>query len=225
MKKVLTKKFFEKRTRAVAEELLGKILCRKIGSRVIKHVVTEVEVYDGFNDKASHASRGKTARNFPMFGPAGVWYIYFCYGAHWMLNIVTGPKDYPAAVLIRGLVAVSNNSMLSNRKILSGTHIPLLRDCSARAAALRKVRQNIAVRKLNGPGKLTKFLKIDKKFNNMPATKKTGLWIEDGGFHINPSQIIRAKRIGVDYADKWALKPYRFMLNLNQYERSNKGGA
>lgn len=66
-------------------------------------MITEVEAYDGPRDRASHASRGRTSRNAPMFGPPGRWYVYLCYGMHWMLNVVTGPRDYPAAVLIRGV--------------------------------------------------------------------------------------------------------------------------
>ena len=66
-------------------------------------MITEVEAYDGPRDKASHASRGLTPRNAPMFGEAGRFYIYFTYGMHWMLNIVTGKRGYPAAVLIRGV--------------------------------------------------------------------------------------------------------------------------
>ena len=65
-------------------------------------MITETEAYDGFNDLASHASRGKTRRNEVMFREAGHIYVYFTYGMHWMLNIVTGPAGYPAAVLIRG---------------------------------------------------------------------------------------------------------------------------
>ena len=64
--------------------------------------ICEVEAYDGPEDKACHAHRGKTPRNAVMFGPAGVWYVYLCYGVHNLLNIVTGPEDFPAAVLIRG---------------------------------------------------------------------------------------------------------------------------
>lgn len=67
-------------------------------------MIVEVEAYDGFSDKASHAHKGKTKRNKPMFGPAGAWYIYLVYGMHWMLNIVTGKKEYPAAVLIRAVM-------------------------------------------------------------------------------------------------------------------------
>lgn len=65
-------------------------------------MITEVEAYDGPQDKACHAHRGCTPRNAPMFGPAGHWYIYLIYGMYWMLNIVTGEEGYPAAVLIRG---------------------------------------------------------------------------------------------------------------------------
>lgn len=99
---ILGPKFFDRPALVVARELLGKYLVRRAGGRTTALMITEVEAYDGPRDRASHASRGRTARNAPMFGPAGRWYVYLCYGMHWMLNIVTGPKDYPAAVLIRG---------------------------------------------------------------------------------------------------------------------------
>ncbi|QQG42755.1 MAG: DNA-3-methyladenine glycosylase [Candidatus Giovannonibacteria bacterium] len=178
-RKILTQKFFNRAASSVARELLGKFLCRQqLGNPVAKcYMITETEAYDGFKDKASHAHRGKTARNSPMFGPAGRWYVYFTYGMHWMLNIVTGPKEFPAAVLIRGV---------SGQK------------------------------ELDGPAKLTEFLKIDKRFNNKPAARAAGLWIESAswrsGTKIKKSQIKRAPRIGVNYAGKWAKKPYRFLL-------------
>jgi len=104
--RLLGRDFFNRLTVTVAKDLLGKFLVRKIGGREIALMITEVEVYDGFKDKASHVSRGKTARNSIMFGPAGHWYVYFTYGMHWMLNIVTREKDYPAAILIRGARSV-----------------------------------------------------------------------------------------------------------------------
>lgn len=70
-------------------------------------MITEVEAYAGFRDRASHASRGKTPQNHIMFGPAGMWYVYFIYGMHWMLNIVTAREGYPAAILIRGVEGIS----------------------------------------------------------------------------------------------------------------------
>lgn len=101
--RILQKSFFEQPTLVVAENLLGKFLAREGRACMI----TETEAYDGFEDKASHASRGETPRNMVMFGEAGIWYVYFVYGMHHMLNIVTGPKGYPAAVLIRGVKEVS----------------------------------------------------------------------------------------------------------------------
>ena len=105
--KVLNKNFFNRPTLIVAKDLLGKYLIRRLNGKIKRFMITEVEAYDGFKDKASHASRGKTVRNAPMFGEAGVWYVYFTYGMHYMLNIVTGKKDYPAAILIRGVGTVS----------------------------------------------------------------------------------------------------------------------
>lgn len=100
---ILSQRFFNRPTLVVAKDLLGKHLARQIGRKIISGMITEVEAYDGLRDKASHASRGITERNKVMFGPAGFWYVYFTYGMHWLLNIVTGPKGYPAAVLIRGV--------------------------------------------------------------------------------------------------------------------------
>jgi DNA-3-methyladenine glycosylase len=100
---VLTRCFFDRPTLKVAEELLGKYLVRKWRGKIIAAMITEVEAYDGPYDRASHASRGKTERNKTMFGPAGHFYVYFTYGMHWLLNIVTDKDGYPAAVLIRGV--------------------------------------------------------------------------------------------------------------------------
>ncbi|MBN2235733.1 MAG: DNA-3-methyladenine glycosylase [Opitutales bacterium] len=88
----------------VAPYLLGMSLCvRTDMGIVLRRRVIEVEAYDGFDDKASHAHKGRTVRNSVMFGPAGHWYVYLCYGVHWMLNLVTAPEGYPSAVLIRGV--------------------------------------------------------------------------------------------------------------------------
>ena len=107
MRTVLEQKFFKRPTLLVAEELLGKFLVRKAGKKQVAVMITEVEAYDGLKDKASHAHKGQTDRNTIMFGEAGYWYVYLVYGMHHMLNIVTGDKEYPAAVLIRGVKNVS----------------------------------------------------------------------------------------------------------------------
>ncbi|MDO8536683.1 MAG: DNA-3-methyladenine glycosylase [bacterium] len=175
MTKLLTPRFFNRPALVVAKDLLGKFLVRRVGKRTISAMIVETEAYVGPQDKASHASRGRTPRTEIMFGKPGNFYIYFTYGMHWMLNVVTEREGYPAAVLIRAGITAA------------GKHI-------------------------NGPARLTKFLKIDKKLNGLPANKKSGLWFEDRGVKIKSSQIIAGKRIGVDYAGKWAKKHYNFRL-------------
>jgi DNA-3-methyladenine glycosylase len=97
-----------KETVVLARWLLGKVLVRARRGCDTALLITEVEAYDGPRDRASHAhaDRGRTARNAVMFGPGGRWYVYLCYGVHEMLNLVTGPRDYPAAILIRGVAGV-----------------------------------------------------------------------------------------------------------------------
>lgn len=112
---ILGKKFFERPTLIVAKGLLGQCLVRRRGKKIERFLITEVEAYDGFKDKASHASRGMTQRNAPMFGEAGIWYVYFTYGMHYMLNVITGPKNYPAAILIRGVKGVNGPARLTKK--------------------------------------------------------------------------------------------------------------
>lgn len=172
MKHILGQKFFKREAPAVARELLGKFLMRRFESgELVEMMINEVEAYDGFEDKASHAHRGKTLRNAVMFGSAGFWYVYFCYGVHFMLNIVTGEEGYPSAILIRGAGEVK------------------------------------------GPGRLTKFLKVDKSFNCKEAVADSGLWIEDRGIRIDFARVKATPRIGVAYAGPvWAKKEWRFVV-------------
>lgn len=97
-----------------AYRLLGCWLCvRGSDGAVLRRRITETEAYHGPEDRASHASRGRTPRNAVMFGPGGVWYVYLCYGVHEMLNLVTGPAEWPAAVLIRGIEGWSGPGRLT----------------------------------------------------------------------------------------------------------------
>lgn len=112
--KILNQSFFQnKDTIKIAKSLLGKFLVRRYRGKIKAYLITEVEVYDGFQDRASHAYRGETERNKIMFGEAGRWYIYFTYGMHWLLNIITGPKNYPAAILIRGAAGINGPAKLT----------------------------------------------------------------------------------------------------------------
>jgi DNA-3-methyladenine glycosylase len=110
MRRVVKEKVVRtKKTVALARWLLGKVLVRTRRGRKTAVLITEVEAYDGPRDRASHAhaDRGRTPRNAVMFAPGGRWYVYLCYGVHEMLNLVTGPRDYPAAILIRGVAGAN----------------------------------------------------------------------------------------------------------------------
>lgn len=112
--KVLPADFYQRSTLKVAQGLLGQYLVKQEKGQIIKSMITEVEAYDGLNDLASHAAGGRrTKRNEVMYGPGGFWYIYLVYGLHHLLNVSVGPKDYPAAVLIRSVETVSGPGRLT----------------------------------------------------------------------------------------------------------------
>jgi DNA-3-methyladenine glycosylase len=170
MKKILGHNFFNRPAPKVALDLLGKYLVREINGIPKAYIITETESYEGTKDLASHASKGRTKRNEIMFGKAGIFYVYLVYGMHTMLNIVTGKKDHPGAVLIRG------------------------------------------VKDIPGPGRLTKVLNINLKFNALPAVPETGIWFEDSRKILRKNDIQKTPRIGVAYAGPvWSKKLWRFV--------------
>lgn len=113
MGQILPLSFFERDTLMVARDLLGTFLVRQMGRERIAAMITETEAYTGPQDLACHATRGRTKRTEPLFGPPGHFYVYFVYGMHWMLNVVTREEGYPAAVLLRGVEGVSGPARLT----------------------------------------------------------------------------------------------------------------
>lgn len=101
----LARDFFARPSPLVARELLGCFLLRQVGDLTLRARICETEAYLGPTDPASHAFHGRTPRTAPMFGPAGIAYVYFIYGMHYCFNVVTGREGEPEAVLIRGAVA------------------------------------------------------------------------------------------------------------------------
>ncbi len=97
----LPRSFFLRDAEIVAEELVGKLLVRQEGETLSLLRITETEVYKGETDTACHASRGKTKRNAPLYEEGGRYYLYLCYGIHWLMNVVTGKAGEPQGVLIR----------------------------------------------------------------------------------------------------------------------------
>ena len=114
--------FFLRDVKEVARDLLGTVLCiRKMDGSVVRSIINETEAYDGENDLACHASRGKTPRTSVMYEKGGIWYVYLCYGMHWMLNAVVGDAGYPAAVLIRSTSEFSGPGRLTRGLGVNGS--------------------------------------------------------------------------------------------------------
>lgn len=100
----LNKNFYTQDVITVAPLLLGKTLVRKLeDGTIMRYMIIETESYYGEEDTACHAHKGKTERTKVLYKEGGIAYIYMCYGIHFLLNVVTGPKDHPEAVLIRGV--------------------------------------------------------------------------------------------------------------------------
>jgi len=212
----LDRSFFERNTKTVARDLLGKFLVRKIGKNILSGMIVETEAYVGPHDLACHASNGKTERTKVMFKPAGIWYVYMIYGMHHCLNIVTETKDYPSAVLIRALEP-EKSSPACPRSVAGGfggvrpkTWRKWERGAEGKAGCVSNL--------TNGPSKLCRVLKIDKKFNCTSAVAKNSkLYCEDRGIKIPRKKIVKVKRIGVDYAGEWKDKLLRFYIKGNRF--------
>ncbi len=120
--RALPRRWFVRDTLEVARDLIGCTLCRRLpDGRILRLPIHETEAYDGPEDLACHAhTNRKTKRNAVMFERGGLSYIYLCYGVHWLFNIVTGPRDYPAAVLLRGAGPFDGPGKLTKGIGLSG---------------------------------------------------------------------------------------------------------
>jgi len=199
--KKISKEFYsENDVVSVSKSLLGKILCTRIDGYTTRVIITETEAYAGVTDKASHAyGNRRTKRTEPMFGPAGVAYIYLCYGIHHLFNVVTGKPGIPHAVLIRAGVP------------LEGVEKMLIRR--------RKKKVDRAL--LAGPGSLAQALGITTKLTGTSLTG-SNVWIEDHNLKLKKNQIQASPRIGVDYAEEDAKRPYRFTITDTAARQSQK---
>lgn len=190
---ILNSDFYKQDTLTVAENLLGKLIIREIGNQRLVGKIVETEAYAGFEDKASHAHKGKTARNTVMFGGAGNAYVYFTYGLHYLFNIVTEDTDYPSAVLIRAVEPIGGLEIIKER---------------------RKDRPYYEL--TSGPAKFTQAFNIDKCFNGFDLTEGKNLWLEDGE-SIRKSSVGTSPRIGVGYSEECAEWPWRFFIKNNKF--------
>lgn len=185
----LTPEFYlDKNVVKIARSLLGKILFTSINGRVTAGRIVETEAYS-WKERGCHAFNGKTDRNAVMFNQGGVAYVYLCYGIHNLFNIVTNHEGIADAVLVRALEPVVGIEIMKERR---GKITRLFQLTS-------------------GPGKLSKALGIDRNLNGKSLFQNE-VWLEDDGTSLSTKMIAASKRIGIDYAGKDALLPWRFTV-------------
>ena len=179
---------------AVARDLLGKklVVPTRSGARVAGLIV-ETEAYRGPEDRASHAFGGRrTQRTETMYGAGGTAYVYFIYGMYNQFNVVTNVADIPHAVLVRALEPVEGLDVIRRR---------------------RGGRSEYEM--TSGPGRLCIAMGIDRSLDKADLLGDQ-VWIEEG-VSISPRQIARGPRVGIDYAEKWVTKPWRFWVRDNPF--------
>lgn len=184
----LPKKFYQRSAVITAKELIGKYIFRTIGNKTLSGIIVETEAYTGRTDPAAHSYNGKTQRNAVMFEEGSAAYVYFTYGNHYCFNAVTGGKNTPSAVLIRGVEPVEGIEIMKNNR---GT-------------------DNI-FNLTSGPGKFTKAFGIDRKLNG-ESLLGNEIYIAELAGEKKRYNILKSKRIGIT---KNADKLYRFYANDN----------
>ncbi|WP_420386878.1 DNA-3-methyladenine glycosylase [Roseivirga sp.] len=174
----------------IAKELLGKTIHTMVDHLHTSAMITEVEAYSGTNDKACHANNGvRTNRTEVMYAKGGHAYVYLCYGIHHLFNVVTNVEDVADAVLIRAVQPLEGvDTMLSRRN-------------------RTKVEKTLS----SGPGTLSQALGIKTNVHYGEWLLGNRVWIEEGET-IQEQDMITSTRIGVDYAEEDALKPWRFYI-------------
>lgn len=183
---ILHRDFYDRPTLTVARELIGARLVRILDGVKLIGLITETEAYISEKDLACHAKAGRTPRTQVMYGPPGHAYVYFTYGNHWMLNVVTERENFPAAVLIRAIQPIEGIEIMSARR--SG-------------------------RDTFGPGKLTQAMGITKSENGADLTAAaSGLRIE-AGISVPNSLVTKGPRVGLNSTpEPWLSKPWRFLV-------------
>jgi DNA-3-methyladenine glycosylase len=195
MKEKLPREFYTRDdTLKVARDLLGKILVvpTETGERV-SGMIVETEAYLGAIDKAAHSyGNRRTPRTEMMFAEGGTVYIFFIYGMYFQFNIVAGAVDSPHAVLIRAVEPTESVEIMRERR-------GRMKDANL----------------TSGPGKLCIAFGIDKSFNGENLLDER-VWLEDGETFAD-ARIASGKRVGINYAQEFAEKPWRFWLKDNLF--------
>ncbi|OCL25253.1 3-methyladenine DNA glycosylase [Orenia metallireducens] len=186
--------FYQRDGVNVAQDLLGKLLVRELDGQKIISKIVETEAYIGPEDKACHAYQNKrTKRTEVMFGRAGNAYIYLIYGMYNCLNIVTASVGKPEAVLIRAVEPIEGLDTIRKYRQIKSKKVEDL---------------------TNGPGKLCQALAIDKKLNGYDMTYGDKLYVLDSNYKL---EVVKDKRINIDYAEEYKEKLWRFYIKGNPF--------
>lgn len=158
-------------------------------------MIVETEAYKGPEDRACHAyNNRRTPRTEIMFHEGGVAYVYICYGIHHLFNVVSGKKDQPHAVLIRGLEPLEGNETMLKRRNL----------------------EKFDYRICGGPGALAQALGITSELSGI-SLQGPIIQLEDHGINIFDQDIIASKRVGCESAGEDGLLPWRFRISGNRW--------
>ena len=179
---------------AVARDLLGKLLVVPTASgKRVSGIIVETEAYRGPLDRAAHSYGGRrTKRTEPMYGVGGTAYVFFVYGMYYQFNVVTNAAEVPHAVLIRAVEPVEGIELMRKRRNGQPDH-------------------NLT----NGPGKLCIAMGIDRRLDGADLLGDD-VWLE-ASENIGRSRIVSGPRIGIDYAQEWVTKPWRFWIKDNSF--------
>jgi DNA-3-methyladenine glycosylase len=194
MNKLPREFYLREDTLQIARELLGKTLVVPDAAGIrVSGMIVETEAYLGAIDKAAHSyGNRRTKRTETMFAVGGTVYIFFIYGMYFQFNVVVGAVDTPHAILIRAVEPTEGVEVMR-------AHRGAMKD------------KNLT----SGPGKLCIALGIDKTFNNEDLLGRR-VWLE-AGKTFSDSEVASGKRIGIDYAEEFAEKPWRFWVKDNSF--------
>ena len=198
---LLTAAFFNRDPRQVARALLGKLLIRKTPRGILAGRIVETEAYLGNDDAAAHSAAGKTARNFVLFGPPGIAYVYFIYGNHYCLNVSCLPDGVPGGVLFRALEPVAGIEEMAAARGIKMDETDL-----AKISSLRKIS--------SGPGRMAEALGVTRARDNEKSlvSARSDLRIVDDGYRVR--RVTVTPRIGIV---KSAEQPLRYFIAGNQF--------
>ena len=199
--RILPREFYDRDPREVSGDLLGRVLVRREGRKLLTGRIVEVEAYLGEGDPAAHAAAGRTPRNDALFGPPGRAYVYFIYGNHWCFNVSCLQDGIGGGVLFRALEPLEGIKEMGRAR-----HVEIRTDRDLKFLT-------------SGPGRLAEAFGITRERDNSKdlTSRRSDLFIADDGF--KPPRVFECPRIGITKA---ADLPLRYLIPGNPFVSGKK---